>query len=185
MLQQNLASEEPKVFWDFLWWKYTYKKSSINGLVSEKITVFFPFQGREWNIFDCCCFSSFIFIGQHFHSEKNRDEIWIRWELYDTVYTERYMGRPVDNPEGYNASTPLWHLDTLRNKKYYLIHGTHDDNVHYQQSMMLSAALEEKDILFKQQAYPDQDHSIGDYRKHLYHSLTSFFTDDCFRMLTQ
>jgi len=109
----------------------------------------------------------------------------VRWELYDTVYTERYMGRPVDNPEGYNASTPLWHLDTLRNKKYYLIHGTHDDNVHYQQSMMLSAALEEKDILFKQQAYPDQDHSIGDYRKHLYHSLTSFFTDDCFRMLTQ
>jgi len=106
----------------------------------------------------------------------------VRWELYDTLYTERYMGRPVDNPEGYNASTPLWRLDNLRTKKYYLVHGTHDDNVHYQQSMMLSGALEEKDILFRQQAYPDQDHSINDYRKHLYHSLTSFFTNDCFGM---
>ena len=37
-----------------------------------------------------------------------------------------------------------------------VMHGTHDDNVHYQQSMMLSAALEEKDILFRQQTYPDQ-----------------------------
>ena len=99
-----------------------------------------------------------------------------------SVYTERYMGRPVDNPEGYNASTPLWRLDNLRTKKYYLVHGTHDDNVHFQQSMMLSGALEEKDILFRQQAYPDQDHSINDYRKHLYHSLTSFFTNDCFGM---
>ena len=106
----------------------------------------------------------------------------VRWELYDTVYTERYMGRPEDNTAGYNASTPLWRLENIRNKKYYLIHGTHDDNVHYQQSMMLSAALEEKDILFRQQSYPDQDHSIQDYKKHLYHSLTSFFSNDCFNM---
>merc|ERR1712129_630258 len=73
-------------------------------------------------------------------------------------------------------------LDNLRDKQYYLIHGTHDDNVHYQQSMLLSAALEEKDILFRQQSYPDQDHSIGDYRKHLYHSLSHFFTSDCFKI---
>ena len=106
----------------------------------------------------------------------------VRWELYDTVYTERYMDTPSNNPLGYNASTPLWHLDNLRHKKYYLIHGTHDDNVHYQQSMMLSAALEGKDILFRQQAYPDQDHSINDYRRHLYHSLTNFFTEDCFSL---
>jgi len=106
----------------------------------------------------------------------------VRWELYDTVYTERYMGTPEGNPAGYNASSPLWRLDNLRDKQYYLIHGTHDDNVHYQQSMLLSAALEEKDILFRQQSYPDQDHSIGDYRKHLYHSLSHFFTSDCFKI---
>jgi len=106
----------------------------------------------------------------------------VRWELYDTIYTERYMSTPEDNPEGYNTSSPLWRLDTLKDKQYYLIHGTHDDNVHYQQSMLLSAALEEKDILFRQQSYPDQDHSIGDYRRHLYHSLGNFFIKDCFNM---
>jgi len=106
----------------------------------------------------------------------------VKWELYDTIYTERYMSTPQDNPEGYNSSTPLWGLENLRHKKYYLIHGTHDDNVHYQQSMLLSGALEEKDILFRQQSYPDQDHSISDYRRHLYHSLSNFFTDDCFNI---
>ena len=40
-----------------------------------------------------------------------------RWELYDTVYTERYMSTPEDNPVGYNQSSPLWHLDNLRDKK--------------------------------------------------------------------
>ena len=80
----------------------------------------------------------------------------VKWELYDTIYTERYMSTPMDNPRGYNMSTPLWRLDNLRSKMFYLIHGTHDDNVHYQQSMLLSAALAEKDILFRQQAYPDQ-----------------------------
>ena len=46
--------------------------------------------------------------------------------------------------------------------------------------MLLSAALEKEDILFRQQSYPDQDHSIGAYHKHLYHSLTDFFLNDCF-----
>lgn len=60
------------------------------------------------------------------------------------------------------------------------MHGTMDDNVHFQQSMLLSAALEEKDILFRQHAYPDQDHSIPEYLQHLYHSLTDFLLNDCF-----
>ena len=105
----------------------------------------------------------------------------VRWELYDTLYTERYMSTPADNPAGYNASTPLWGLGRLKGKKYLVIHGTHDDNVHYQQSMLLAAALEEKDVLFRQQSYPDQDHGIGDYRRHLYHTLTQFLMEDCFK----
>ena len=80
----------------------------------------------------------------------------VKWELYDTFYAERFMSTPQDNPAGYNSSTPLWGLENLRHKKFFLFHGTHDDNVHYQHSMLLSAALEEKDILFRQQTYPDQ-----------------------------
>ena len=49
---------------------------------------------------------------------------------------------------------------------------------------LLSAALEEKDILFRQHAYPDQDHGIGAYHQHLYHTLTDFFKNDCFRDVT-
>ncbi len=106
----------------------------------------------------------------------------VDWTLYDTYYTERYMGLPRmnDNFVGYNKSSVFHYLDNLRTKKYYLLHGTHDDNVHYQQSMLLSAALEEKDILFRQQAYPDQDHSIFQYRTHLDHTLAHFFIKDCF-----
>ena len=91
------------------------------------------------------------------------------------------MGRPVDNPEGYNASTPLWRLDNLRTKKYYLVHGTHDDNVHYQQSMMFSRALEEADVLFRQISYPDEAHGLVGLRPHFYHTLTDFLINDCFQ----
>jgi len=108
----------------------------------------------------------------------------VRWELYDTYYTERYMSTLEDNPAGYNSSSPLLNIENMRNKKYLLVHGTHDDNVHYQQSMLLSAALEEKDILFRQQTYPDQDHSIADYRRHLYHTLTNFLLEECFHFNT-
>ena len=49
--------------------------------------------------------------------------------------------------------------------------------------MLLTEALEDKDILFRQQFYPDQDHSIPKYHKHLYHSLTDFLINDCFKWL--
>ena len=106
----------------------------------------------------------------------------VDWTLYDTYYTERYMGLPRadDNLVGYNSSSVFHYLDNLRNKQYYLLHGTRDDNVHYQQSMLLSGALENKDILFRQQSYPDQDHSIFFFRKHLDHTLAHFFIKECF-----
>jgi dipeptidyl-peptidase-4 len=109
------------------------------------------------------------------------------WTLYDTYYTERYMGLLDDNINGYNRARVFHKLNNLSkyNKKYFVAHGTHDDNVHFQQSMLLSAALEEKDILFRQHAYPDQDHGIGMYHQHLYHTLTDFFKNDCFRDITK
>ncbi|XP_072401301.1 venom dipeptidyl peptidase 4 [Diabrotica undecimpunctata] len=103
------------------------------------------------------------------------------WTLYDSIYTERYMGLPTlsDNLEGYQKAQLLRNYEGIRNKKYFLIHGTHDDNVHYQQSMLWSKILEFNDILFRQQSYPDEDHSLGSVRPHLYHTLESFL-DDCF-----
>ena len=81
----------------------------------------------------------------------------VDWTLYDTYYTERYMGLNTeeDNFEGYKRASALNNVSMLRNKRYFLLHGTHDDNVHYQNSMLLSATLERQDILFRQQAYPD------------------------------
>jgi hypothetical protein len=55
-----------------------------------------------------------------------------------------------------------------------------DDNVHYQQSMLLTRALEEEDVLFQQLSYPDENHGIVNLRKHLYHALSNFLLNDCF-----
>ena len=105
----------------------------------------------------------------------------VDWRLYDTYYTERYMGLDDDkNDYNYTRASAVALVEALRHKKYFLLHGTYDDNVHYQNSMILSAALEDADILFREQAYPDQDHSISKYRTHLDHSLTDFFLNDCF-----
>lgn len=69
------------------------------------------------------------------------------------MYTERYMGLPTegDNRIGYATSSLVKHSLNLEHKMYLLVHGTLDDNVHYQQSMMLARTLELNDILFEQQ----------------------------------
>ncbi|KAH0820104.1 hypothetical protein GEV33_002687 [Tenebrio molitor] len=74
------------------------------------------------------------------------------WALYDSIYTERFMGLPTiqDNYEGYRNANLLLKYEGLRDKQYFLIHGTHDDNVHYQQSMLWAKVLEQNDILFRQ-----------------------------------
>ncbi|XP_058799148.1 venom dipeptidyl peptidase 4-like isoform X2 [Phymastichus coffea] len=104
------------------------------------------------------------------------------WTLYDSVYTERFMGLPnvADNLGGYDQSQLLNKVDNIKHKGYYLIHGTLDDNVHYQQSMLLAKMLEQKDILFRQQTYTDETHDIARMRLHLYHSMENFL-DECFK----
>ncbi|XP_036148733.1 venom dipeptidyl peptidase 4 isoform X5 [Monomorium pharaonis] len=104
------------------------------------------------------------------------------WALYDSIYTERFMGLPTvtDNLQGYEQGQLLNKVENIKNKMYYLIHGTLDDNVHYQQSLMLAKVLEQKDILFRQQTYTDEDHGIVQSRAHLYHSLENFL-DECFQ----
>jgi len=105
------------------------------------------------------------------------------WTYYDTVYTERYMGlpTPTDNFVAYNASDVTQNVENFRNKDFFLIHGTADDNVHYQQSMMLSRALEVNDILFRSQSYPDENHGLAGVKKHHYHSMEHFL-NECYNI---
>ncbi|KAL7019319.1 hypothetical protein ACKWTF_011082 [Chironomus riparius] len=74
------------------------------------------------------------------------------WELYDSIYTERYMLTPELNPTAYNASRMTNFVEniTKHNKMYMLVHGTLDDNVHFQQGMVLARVLERSDIQFKE-----------------------------------
>lgn len=74
------------------------------------------------------------------------------FSIIDTIYTERYMGLPYDNDniEGYNTARLSTKYEDFRNKTYLLVHGSLDDNVHYQQSMALSRSLEVNDIKFEQ-----------------------------------
>ncbi|XP_012252193.2 venom dipeptidyl peptidase 4 [Athalia rosae] len=99
------------------------------------------------------------------------------WIYYDSIYTERYMGLPeeFDNLEGYVASNATGLVEGIRGKRYMLIHGTGDDNVHYQQSMALGRALAAADIEFEQVSYTDQAHSLSDVSPHLYHTMDKFW----------
>ena len=104
------------------------------------------------------------------------------WEFYDSIYTERYMGiEPYAN--NYNesdVSTPN-HIKVIGEHDFFLIHGNADDNVHYQQSMVLARALERADIMFEQMSYPDEAHALSGVSLHLYHTLDRFW-DKCFKL---
>lgn len=72
------------------------------------------------------------------------------WLFYNTMYTERYMGYPAENEAAYKRSSLLNQTESFRGKSLYLIHGTLDDNVHYQQMMMFARQLEQADVSFQQ-----------------------------------
>ncbi|XP_053673756.1 venom dipeptidyl peptidase 4 [Anopheles nili] len=101
------------------------------------------------------------------------------WMFYDSIYTERYMGRPTDNGAGYDRSDISSFTEELKNHMFMLIHGTADDNVHYQQSMVFMRALLDHDIDFEQMSYPDEAHSLSGVQRHLYHTMDQFW-DRCF-----
>jgi dipeptidyl-peptidase-4 len=89
-----------------------------------------------------------------------------RWELYDTVYTERYMDRPIDNPEGYKFGSALTHADKYKGV-LFLTHGTMDDNVHMQNTTQLIDKLIDLGKKFEFMAYPNQRHGFrGAKRTH-------------------
>ncbi|GAA4734745.1 S9 family peptidase [Flavisolibacter ginsenosidimutans] len=82
------------------------------------------------------------------------------WRYYDNIYTERYMRTPQENPKGYDDNSPINHVSEIRGK-YLLIHGTGDDNVHFQNSVQMVKALVKANVDFETMYYPDKNHSIS------------------------
>lgn len=101
------------------------------------------------------------------------------WKYYDNVYTERYMGTMETNPTGFDANAPIAFANELKGS-YLLIHGTGDDNVHFQNSAEWISALIKNNKQFDLMVYPDKNHSImgGNTRYHLYTLMTDFLMEN-------
>ena len=100
------------------------------------------------------------------------------WTLYDTAYTERYMGTPADNPEGYRLSQVTSRLDAMRPGSLLLVHGMADDNVIFENSTRVLAGLQAKGIAFEMMTYPGLRHRTGWTSKPLMHrtlAILEFF----------
>ncbi|NXP82073.1 DPP4 peptidase, partial [Ramphastos sulfuratus] len=107
-----------------------------------------------------------------------------RWQYYDSIYTERYMGLPLasDNLNNYNSSTVMARAEKFKEVDYLLIHGTADDNVHFQQAAQISKALVDAEVDFQAMWYTDKDHAIsGQAHKHIYTHM-SHFIKQCFSL---
>jgi dipeptidyl-peptidase-4 len=99
--------------------------------------------------------------------------------FYDTIYQERYMGLPGDNAEGYRKGSPITYARQFEGK-LLLIHGTGDDNCHYQGTEALINELVAHGKQFTMFAYPGRTHAIAEGRgttRHLYGLLTKFLND--------
>lgn len=101
------------------------------------------------------------------------------WRFYDSVYTERFMRTPKENGEGYDAGSAIKRADQLQGS-LLLIHGTADDNVHYQNCTEYSEALVQANKQFDMQIYTNRNHSIfgGNTRNHLMTRVANFFMNN-------
>ncbi len=100
------------------------------------------------------------------------------WKYYDTIYTERYMDTPQNNP-GYEQNSPINYVDK-KTGNYLLVHGTADDNVHFQNAVEMAAGLQRANKQFDLMIYPDRNHGIygGNTRLHLFTLLTDYVTEN-------
>lgn len=95
--------------------------------------------------------------------------------FYDTVYAERYMGLPGQNPEGYDNNTPMAYADNIKGR-LLLVHGLADDNVHFQNAIEFAEVLVQKGIQFEMMVYNNRNHNIrgGNTTMHLYTMFENF-----------
>jgi dipeptidyl-peptidase-4 len=114
----------------------------------------------------------------------NRPGIWraavagapvTSWRLYDTIWTERYLDRPQDNQEGYRASSALTYARRLADP-LLIVHGTGDDNVHPQNTLVLAERLVGAGRPFEDAVYPREKHAFEDpAARHFHERMTAFF----------
>lgn len=97
------------------------------------------------------------------------------WRFYDSIYTERYMRTPQENASGYDDNSPINHVDKMKGA-YLLVHGTGDDNVHFQNTVEMTEALIQANKQFDLYMYPDRNHGIygNNARLHLFTKMTDF-----------
>src|ERR1051326_3240243 len=113
------------------------------------------------------------------HSERFRAGVSVApvtdWRNYDSIYTERYMGLLGENPAAYADS--LTKAAGALHGALLLVHGTEDDNVHFQNSVQMSDALIRSGKQFRFMAYPNKTHGIHgpEYRTHLFHMIEDHF----------
>lgn len=100
------------------------------------------------------------------------------WRFYDSVYTERYMRTPNENPEGYDDNSPLFHAEKIKGN-YLLIHGSADDNVHFQNTMEFSERMVQAGVQFDMAVYTNRNHGIrgGNTSMHLYTKMTNWLKE--------
>lgn len=82
------------------------------------------------------------------------------WRYYDTIYTERFLKTPQENPAGYDENSPLFFADKMQGE-LLLIHGTGDDNVHFQNAVAMQDALISANKQFESFYYPNRNHGVG------------------------
>ena len=100
------------------------------------------------------------------------------WRFYDTIYTERFMRTPRDNPEGYNDNSPLENAGNIKGR-LLIVHGLADDNVHAQNTFEFTERLVQAGVQFDMAVYTNRNHNIrgGNTTMHLYTKMTYFLKD--------
>ncbi len=102
------------------------------------------------------------------------------WRYYDNIYTERYMRTPQENPKGYDDNSPINFTDQIKGK-YLIVHGTADDNVHFQNATQMITALVKSNIDFESAYYPNKNHgisgSVDNTTFHLWSKMTNWILE--------
>lgn len=101
------------------------------------------------------------------------------WRYYDSIYTERYLQTPQENAKGYDENSPITYAKELKGN-FLLVHGSGDDNVHYQNTMDFINALVKSNRQFDLMIYPNRAHGIsgGGARLHLFTKMTNFLLEN-------